>query len=956
MVFAPSVLAALVLAGGLQFNDVTEQSGLPTARFGGSGAAPMTAGAAWLDWNGDGEVDLLLTGDAVNPMKLFENQGPPEYRFEDVTAEAGLDGLFGEGAVDVFEQGGRLRLIVTHANGAEPAAKLWRQDSPGQAFEPVPLGVMANGAMFPTHGDLDGDGDQDLVLTLGHGCGVGNYAARNVTRLDDIGGVFVPVNNARWPAPGCASVATVADWYNDGRPAVVITSDFGKDHVPAQVIRDDGVHDIIRIDGMGIAVGDVNGDQVSDFLFTNVRDDALMVSEPDGSRRWRSDTYGVGTAWGYEGPRAKWDAVFADLDLDGDLELFVTAGWVAGQTTDTLQKSSLIQDGADVADAAGVGTETVDRTVAMADYNRDGKPDLLVGSYEAWALYRNVTETEGHWLALALPDAPGTQALVMCGGKTWQREWVGGTAGTAHERELHFGLGDCGGPVTVRVRWPWAGETEIGDVMADQRLTIAPPELLTVTPHEGAPGSERTVTYRGAGTEVTLDGVPMSADGAVWMATVGPVAPGEHHAEVVVDGVPLRLRRSFIVTPPVRVVISPNPLRRGLPSTIDIQGSDISGNDIDGKVAASGGTLSDVRTGPWDYRATLRSNTADEVTLTIGEHTITLPVVAAVEPKNTRVLAFMNDKGDIRLHVMPRDGVDLRTLLSGDNSQLRRDGVPVTGGSWSTDINGLSRTVSPGGVLTMEIEGVVLDTAIDTEQLGKGELSPEFSLLFGDMPVIRADGSDRVQLRLRASNARGEPLLTLPASPFEVEGATIVGCDETGEVGWIRSIEADAPVWMVCTRPNNEPGVARFGFAGLEATILKVPAHHVAPVEAHSEFRFDEEAGFLMLIPRDHRQHMVGSGVAIELVTDPPGVPLEYVGDGVYVVLGPVQGAAALLDGHFVVRWGTPVDEPGLLPPDEPGGCCAQHGAPAAPSGMWLVLIALVGLFSRGRRAGGESA
>ncbi len=78
--------------------------------------------------------------------------------------------------------------------------------------------------------------------------------------------------------------------------------------------------------GMGVASGDINGDGFSDLFVTNVGPDVLLRSSG-------SETFDPGSATAEPMP-GRWStsAAFADIDIDGDLDLFVCqyVGWSAG--------------------------------------------------------------------------------------------------------------------------------------------------------------------------------------------------------------------------------------------------------------------------------------------------------------------------------------------------------------------------------------------------------------------------------------------------------------------------------------------------------------------------------------------------------------------------------------------------------------------------------------------------
>lgn len=171
---------------GGRFVDATAEVGLGCPLWG--------LGAAFLDYDGDGDLDLFVANyfafdEAAAPF-FRDEQGRAEYgipnlwqgvpdvlyrndggRFVDVTAEAGIvDERRGMGVLATdFNLDGHVDLLV--ANDAE-ANSLWMNRGDGTFVEVAELagvGYNAEGAteanMGIAHGDTDGDGRQDLIVS-----------------------------------------------------------------------------------------------------------------------------------------------------------------------------------------------------------------------------------------------------------------------------------------------------------------------------------------------------------------------------------------------------------------------------------------------------------------------------------------------------------------------------------------------------------------------------------------------------------------------------------------------------------------------------------------------------------------------------------------------------------------------------------------------------------------------
>lgn len=155
------------------FADVTAAAGIESSE--------QCTAAAWADYNRDGLLDLFISrGFDVNTGdKLYRNNGNGS--FTDVTATAGITGSFlKRGAIwgDYDNDGFPDLYVVSLTNGSRPN-QLYRNRGDG-TFEEV---AVAEGAAAQVAGngsaaafvDHDNDGDLDIFITNGEGNAVGPY-------------------------------------------------------------------------------------------------------------------------------------------------------------------------------------------------------------------------------------------------------------------------------------------------------------------------------------------------------------------------------------------------------------------------------------------------------------------------------------------------------------------------------------------------------------------------------------------------------------------------------------------------------------------------------------------------------------------------------------------------------------------------------------------------------------
>jgi hypothetical protein len=196
-------------------------------------------------------------------------------------------------------------------------------------------------------------------------------------------------------------------------------------------------------------------------------------------------------AAGVGDPGSGRDAVFFDVDNDGDLDLFVVNGGLAfGQQPDALYLNRGDGTFQDVTAAAGIAGPDRGRgaTATALDYDRDGDIDLFVtngdgpplGNRGPYSLWRNESAPQGNWLELDLaggagdPFALGAEVRARFGGRRLllARRSSDGRFSTG-VLPFHVGLG-AARAAEIEVRWP-SGRTSRATVRHSERRVLAEP-------------------------------------------------------------------------------------------------------------------------------------------------------------------------------------------------------------------------------------------------------------------------------------------------------------------------------------------------------------------------------------------------------------------------------------------------------------------------------------------------
>jgi hypothetical protein len=231
--------------------------------------------------------------------------------------------------------------------------------------------------------------------------------------------------------------------------------------------------------GMGLATGDYDADGDLDFYFSNAGPMTLLRNEGDGSFANLSAVAGV------EKAAVAWGSLFFDYNNDGWLDLYLSV--MEGLEGDTAANLLYENQGDGTFNNLGAGYGAADpgRTtgVAYADYDQDGRVDLLIGNYDdGYKLYRNESELAetNNWLAVKLlgdgpvnRDAAGARVTVTdsSGRSQMQEIKIGSSLGAGNSLTLHFGLGDAQIDEVI-VDWPDGTTLDAGRLPENQQHTI----------------------------------------------------------------------------------------------------------------------------------------------------------------------------------------------------------------------------------------------------------------------------------------------------------------------------------------------------------------------------------------------------------------------------------------------------------------------------------------------------
>ena len=475
----------------------------------------MGGGLAIFDADGDGRLDIYLCnggpiepgpGTPDPPCRLFRNLG--DWHFEDTTDRAAAPGpSYAMGAaVGDYDGDGRVDLFVTGWRDQ----RLYRNLGGGR-FQDVTERAGLVSSLWSTSAafaDLDGDGDLDLYVAdyldfdaksppfcaapdgRRDYCGPEDCAAQPDRLYRNNGdGTFTDIATlAGIDQPdGRGLGVLIAELTGDDRPDVFVANDgtscwlfanrgnmhFEEIGATAGLARDGQGR---ALAGMGVATGDVNGDGRCDLLVTNFfgRSTIGFVAQANPTRGYRDGTSRFGLAAATRQVLG-FGIILADFDGDGWADLIQTNGHVLDRVRlgiplamrPTLLGNKIGRFDDPASDRVGwFDRPILGRGLAVGDLDGDGRPDLVASSLDAPpALLRNTSEG-GNIVSLNIVDrnnrpAVGARVAVTVGGRRQVGVVAaGGSYLSAPDTRLWFGLGTASSIERIEVEWPW-GQREL---------------------------------------------------------------------------------------------------------------------------------------------------------------------------------------------------------------------------------------------------------------------------------------------------------------------------------------------------------------------------------------------------------------------------------------------------------------------------------------------------------------
>jgi hypothetical protein len=539
--------ATVVLAEpAIQFSDVSETAGL--ADF-----AVNSTGPAFSDFDNDGDLDIYVPAEALAEginNRLWENDGTG--KFTNVAPARGVsnDGSYSRGAAwGDFDNDGDQDLAVSNM----PPGQDRRNHVPTTVYrnllvetgepnfedvtrsagimrsgnaEDARIGGVGNTGAGLAWGDYDNDGDLDLFWKCA------DYDVENALFRNNGDGTFTDVTAESGVAiqgkvleANSQGAPNWTDVNNDGWVDLLITNE-GDSKVLLLNNKDGTFEDITENrrgpngfaflnpgNANGACIGDIDNDGDLDFyLPTADQANRLIISKLSDTGEVRFEditlTSGTGDPGGARG------CTMADFDNDGWIDIYVNNGGLSNVLINDVisQMPMFVQfyiawepaynklyrnNGdltfTDVTEGSGAEGFGIGSGVGAADFNGDGFPDLFLTNRTYYSNGQRVNipqqnhmlinaGNDNNWLKVKLTGSKsnrngyGAKVRVTTGDMTQIREHTSAHGyNSTNDPVLMFGLGPAQSVDQVEITWPSGTVQTLTDVMASQTLDLVEP-------------------------------------------------------------------------------------------------------------------------------------------------------------------------------------------------------------------------------------------------------------------------------------------------------------------------------------------------------------------------------------------------------------------------------------------------------------------------------------------------
>lgn len=506
-----SLMAGLLLLSGCASGSMTHSLPAPFTpvpvdftHVWAKGTHPFT-GAAVIDIDGDGAFEIFIGGGAGQHDVLLSYRDGRLLNVEPGTGLSKDSTTYGSTAIDL-DADGDTDLLVAREDGV-----FLYLNAKGRFQERrIPINLPVDSVPFSAAvADIDHDGDGDLYISIFVNAkkfrsatfNDPTHAKANRMLLNNGDLTFTDITESSGTASKQNTFfSAFVDLNSDGWEDLVVAQNTGA----VEIFRNmkDRTFEPVPTTSpfgfwMGLAVGDIDNDGDQDLFFTNVGHSIPLFLTSGDLRKDQRHTHDwmllrndgnfhftdVTDEYGLTGEGFAWGAVFEDLNLDGQLDLFVAQNYIKWPVHKLLKLSgrTYLQTGENPArtfqqaPTLGLENKHFGQSPVIVDLDGDGRQDLVWLNIDGPAR-AFLNTAPGNYVTIVVPDTVAsigtTITLETNQGRSYTRAVVG-TVGmlTDQTPELSFGLGRQEQILRAVIQRP-NGQTEVIPAPPINRKTV----------------------------------------------------------------------------------------------------------------------------------------------------------------------------------------------------------------------------------------------------------------------------------------------------------------------------------------------------------------------------------------------------------------------------------------------------------------------------------------------------
>jgi predicted nucleotidyltransferase len=327
---------------------------------------------SWADYDNDGDLDILVCGfdgSSETFSKIYKNNGDNSFMEQTGISLIGVEA--GSVAWGDYDNDGDLDIILTGnpRNNTGYVSKIYKNNGDNSFTEQTSISLIGVHLSSTAWGDYDNDGDLDILISgfssTGHISKIyKNNGNNSFTEQMDISLIGLSNSNVVW-----------GDYNNDGYLDILMSGS-SKTGPISKIYKNNGDNSfteqtgisLIGVVARSVAWGDYDNDGDLDILFNG--SNILKIYKNDGNDSFIEQTgisiAGIGFSC----------AIWGDFDNNGYLDILLT-----GYSNYFVSKIYMNYGSNNFEEQAGITIAVTDGSLHCGDYDNDGDLDILVTGY-----------------------------------------------------------------------------------------------------------------------------------------------------------------------------------------------------------------------------------------------------------------------------------------------------------------------------------------------------------------------------------------------------------------------------------------------------------------------------------------------------------------------------------------------------------------------------------------------